>query len=299
MLAATAPDLGKRLPPAIPASQVVGTIAPYLAVRYGINPSASVVAWSGDNPNSLIGVGGHAPGTAVISLGTSHTYFAAMTKPTVDPAGYGHVFGNPAGGYMSLICFKNGALAQEHVRERHGLDWKAFDACLLNTPAGNNGNMMLPYVVSEITPLVLEEGTVCQGSTAFEAGDDSAAAVRAVVEAQALRLRIHSAWIEDDAETVRVTGGASVSDPVCQILADVFEARIERLETGNSAGLGAAMRAAQGVGAADWATLKAAFCQPAAGKDLAPKQENVRIYREVLRRYRAFAEAHCQAATQQ
>ncbi|MDT8389308.1 MAG: FGGY family carbohydrate kinase [Lentisphaeria bacterium] len=290
MLDATAPGLAGKLPPAVPADTVVGTIAPWLAETFGFSPDTAIVAWSGDNPNSLIGVGGYRPGTAVISLGTSHTYFAAMREPTVDPDGYGHVFGNPAGGFMSLICFKNGALAQEEVRARHDLTWKQFDDCLRRTPVGNNGDMMLPYFEPEITPLVLTAGPVYTGGESFAKGEDSAAEVRAVVEAQALRLRLHSQWIKDETRTLRVTGGASKSTEICQILADVFNARVERLETGNSAGLGAALRAAQGVGAADWEALTQAFCKPVEGQDVVPSPANAAVYAQMLPVFADFAQ---------
>ncbi len=289
MLAATAPDLAAKLPPPLPSSTVVGELSSYFVERHGFAPATKVVAWSGDNPNSLIGVGGYCPGTAVISLGTSHTYFAAMRQPTVDPQGYGHVFGNPAGGFMSLICFKNGALAQEAIRRQFGLDWRQFDACLQATPPGNHGNLMLPYFVSETTPLVLQAGVKRTGTPEFVDQRDAAANVRAVVEAQALRMRLHSRWILDRTTALRITGGASKSNPVCQILADVFNARVERLETGNSAGLGAALRAAQGVGAADWASLTARFCRPVAGQDILPAPEAVATYANLLPTYARFA----------
>ena len=127
------------------------------------------------------------------------------------------------------------------------------------------------------------------GSEAFRAGTDVAATVRAVVEAQACRLRLHSSWIADRTESIRVTGGASVNTALCQVLADVFNARLERLETENSAGLGAALRAAQAAGAADWASLTAAFCRPAAGQSVSPIPANVETYRRHLPRFAEFA----------
>ncbi|MCF7855224.1 MAG: carbohydrate kinase [Candidatus Pacebacteria bacterium] len=292
MLAATAPGLRDRLPEVVSSDTIVGRIAPYFSDKYGFNPDVQIVAWSGDNPNSLIGVGAHAPGTAVVSLGTSHTYFAAMKKPNVDPEGYGHVFGNPAGGFMSLICFKNGALAQEEIRDRYGLTWEAFDDCLRSTPPGNSGNMMLPYFVSEITPLVLDAGAVRTGSDEFLNGGDACAAVRAVVESQALRLKIHSSWMASTPDTIRVTGGASVSTEVCRVLADVFNAELERLETGNSAGLGAAMRAAEAAGAASWKDLTDRFCQPVKGMNVTPDRDNAAMYEDMQSRYAAFAREH-------
>ena len=93
--------------------------------RYGL-PAAKVVAWSGDNPCSLVGVGLVREGRLAISLGTSDTVFGLMREPRVDRTGTGHVFGAPTGDYMGLTCFKNGSLARERIRDRFGLSWSTF-----------------------------------------------------------------------------------------------------------------------------------------------------------------------------
>ncbi len=289
LLDATAPGLVERLPPLVPAATVLGTVAPWVSARYGFRPDTRVVAWSGDNPNSLIGVGGWRPGTAVVSLGTSDTYFAAMSTPAVDPQGYGHVFGNPAGGFMCLICFKNGSLAREQVKESHGLSWRQFDVdCFAAAPPGNRGNLLLPYFVPEITPLVLEPGVVRRGEPGFVEGREAAADVRGLVEAQAMSLRLHSAWIGETPGRLRVTGGASRSDGICQVLADVFDAVVERLHVANSAALGAALRAAQADGAGSWEDLSDRFCRCDAARTVRPSREGVAVYRDLLPRYAAF-----------
>jgi hypothetical protein len=62
-------------------------------------------------------MGASEPGTAVISLGTSDTVFTAIAHKRTDPRGYGSVFGNPAGGFMSLACFSNGSRQCETIRQ--------------------------------------------------------------------------------------------------------------------------------------------------------------------------------------
>ena len=288
LLAATAPDLRAKLPALVPSTSIIGTLGPHLAERFGFASDVALVAWSGDNPNSLIGTGGWRPGTAVISLGTSDTFFAAMSTPAVDPQGYGHVFGNPAGGFMCLICFKNGSLAREHVKQIHGLTWRQFDIdAFEQTPPGNNGNLMLPYFAPEITPLVLEPGVHRRGSQEFVAGIDAAADVRALVEAQALSMRIHAEWIGECPKRLRVTGGASRSPGICQVLADVFDAPIERLAgSGNSAALGAALRAANRVGGHSWDDLTAMFCHCDPQRTAAPVPGRAAVYAALMERYR-------------
>src|SRR5262249_7274420 len=91
-LDATAPALAQTLPPLAPSSAIIGRLSPFWQQRYGL-PPARVVAWSGDNPCSLIGTGLVAEGRVAISLGTSDTIFGLMRTPRVDPSGTGHVFG--------------------------------------------------------------------------------------------------------------------------------------------------------------------------------------------------------------
>ncbi|HEX3312465.1 MAG TPA: FGGY family carbohydrate kinase, partial [Streptosporangiaceae bacterium] len=246
LLEATAPGLGGKLAPAVASTTRVGTLADYFVKKYGFAAGTPVVAFTGDNPSSLVGMGATRPGTAVISLGTSDTMFAAMSAPRTDPRGFGNVFGNPAGGFMALACFANGSLAREAVAKQVGLGWDEFARAITErTKPGNGGNLLLPYFVPEITPRLLAPRPTWYGSDAFVAGKAPAAAARAVVEAQALSMRHHAEWIGERTDTILVTGGASKNAGILRVLADVFQARILPLKVGNSSALGGALRAAQ------------------------------------------------------
>ena len=264
LLDATAPGLGAKLRAPVPCATRVGVVADYFVKKYGFAPDTPVIAFTGDNPSSLVGMGASHPGTAVISLGTSDTVFAAMAAPRTDPRGYGHVFGNPAGGFMALACFANGSLAREEIAHRFGLDWDVFaDAILKRTRPGNSGNLLLPYFVPEITPRLPVPVVRWFGSAAFVEGHDPHAAARAVVETQALSLRLHSRWIGEDMNPILVTGGASKNPGILRVLADVFQARIVPLQVSNSSALGGALRAAQAVAGTAWAELARRFSAPA------------------------------------
>ena len=268
LLDATAPGLRQKLKPPVASTTVVGEVTGYFVKKYGFAAGTKVIAFTGDNPSSLIGMGASKPGTAVISLGTSDTVFTAMAAQRTDPRGYGSVFGNPAGGFMSLACFSNGSLAREEITRRFGLSWDDFATAIVEkTKAGNEGNMLLPYFVPEITPRLLKASPRWFGSDAFVAGRDGASAARAVVEAQALSMRLHSDWIGEAMTMVLVTGGASRNRGLLRVLADVFQATIMPLAVANSSALGAALRAAQGVEGRAWQDLYAQFAPP--DRDLA------------------------------
>src|SRR5207247_9660684 len=195
-----------------------------------------VVAWSGDNPCSLVGTGLVREGVVAVSLGTSDTIFGLMLEARVDPTATGHVFGAPTGAYMGLTCFRNGSLAREQVRDRFGLSWDEFSQALAATPPGNAGRILLPWYEPEITPLVLVPGIRRYGLNA----DDGPGHVRAVVEAQMMALALHSRWMGVDIRAIHATGGASANRAILQVMADVFGADVWQFEVANSACLGAA-----------------------------------------------------------
>ncbi len=241
-MAATAAGLGQRLPPTCAPWTVVGPVAPYFASRYGLPASAQVVAGSGDNPCSLVGAGAREPGEAVLSLGTSDTYFGLLREVAVDPEANGHVFIAPSGHPMSLICFRNGSLAREAVRDRYGLDWPGFDAALRATPPGNHGMMMLPWFEPEIVPRVATPHVHRLGGLRDEP-EQAARNCRAVVEGQFLSMRLNSEWMATRPERLVATGGGSRNRELLQIAADVLACRVESLAVTDGAALGAALRA--------------------------------------------------------
>jgi xylulokinase len=258
LLDATAPGLAAKLQVPVASHTRVGAVAPYFVERHGFRAGTPVFAFTGDNPSSLVGMGAIMPGTRLVSLGTSDTVFAAMDGPRTDPNGYGHVFGNPAGGFMSLICFTNGSLAREQVAKRFGMDWAQFTAAIQSTPAGNDNNVVLPYFTGETTPR-LNAGVELFGSERFVAWQEPAHAARAVVEAQALSMRRFSEWIGHAPKQLVLTGGASRNAGIQRVVADVFQCPVRTLRVGNASALGGALRAAQAAGGGTWKDLFSAF----------------------------------------
>lgn len=268
LLDATAEGLRSRLPSLAPASTVAGEIAPYFVEKFAFSPTCQVVLWSGDNPCSLVGMGASQPGKIVISLGTSDTLFAAMPEPRTDPRGFGHVFGNPLGGFMSLICFRNGSLAREAVKNRFGLSWDDFDSAgLARTEPGNGGRVILPFASDEITPRVTSSGFSFADWATEPTADEM---VRGVLEGQFLNMKHHADWLGVETEEVLLTGGASENDGIAQIVANIFGKKVRRLAVAGSATLGAAIRAAVALGA-DLNALEAALSAPAEGRDVEPQ----------------------------
>lgn len=278
-----APDLIARLPSLAVAATPAGRLASEFA-DYGLTPGIPVAVWSGDNPSSLVGMGAQQSGSAVISLGTSDTVFAAMKKFCPPPSG-GHVFANPAGGFMALICFTNGSLARERVRAEWGVSHTEFDTGVARSAPGGDGRLMLPFYEPESTPPVLTPEVVCN----FTAARPEEKA-RALLESQALAMKFHSAWTATAFDRIKVTGGWSASKPFLKIIADVFECPVEKLSSSDAAALGAAIRARAAVTGERLEDLTAIFCVPA--ERIEPRTANRTVYRALFTRYEQFLTAY-------
>jgi xylulokinase len=288
-LKATAPSLIGKLPPLAASGQVIGPVNPYFVQKFGLNPEALATVWTGDNPASVVGLGLTKPGQVAISLGTSDTFFGTMEKCQTDEMGEGHVFGSPAGDYMTLICFKNGSLAREKIREQYKIsDWKKFGELVASAPPGNNGGILLPWFEAEIVPRVNKPGI-----HRFDLDEkDAAANCRGIFEAQMLSMRLHSQWMQVAPDRILATGGASNDRALLQVLADVMNCPVLRIEVSKSAALGAALQAAHGWLAAqgkspDWKKLAAGFSQPVPNSEIRPDKKAAKIYDKLIEKYAA------------
>ena len=286
LMDATAPNLTEKLLPAASCLKPLSAISAYFVKKYGFSETCQVCPFTGDNPASLVGMGATTPGQVVISLGTSDTFFAAMAEPKTDPQGFGHVFGNPAGGFMSLICFRNGSLAREALRDELGVDWSAFDQGGLTASKSSAGkNLTLPFYGPEITPRHDFEKPV----TEFSEDPNDALRIRSLLEGQFLNMRLHSQWMGVTTDRILLTGGASKNDGIAQIVADVFQAPVERLEVANSAALGAALIAATAAGN-DLVNLQTVFCKPSANSRIEPDTHLASGYAAALDSFKRLLE---------
>lgn len=258
LLEATAPELKTKLPSVDQAGSLIGNISSYFVQKYGFSEECRALVWTGDNPASLVGMGAANPGQMVVSLGTSDTLFAAMPEPKTAPNGYGHVFGNPLGGYMSLICFANGSLAREKVKDTLEISWDEFERDALTQPkVENKDKFALPFFTPEVTPRVAPN-KVCTNGWDFDAEPNSVK-IRAILDGQFLNMRYHTLWMEISPEKILITGGASKNRGIAQCVANVFDQPVMRLSVSSSVALGSAFLAAINQGHR-YDSLVAAFC---------------------------------------
>nr|XP_048279029.1 xylulose kinase isoform X5 [Myodes glareolus] len=287
-LGACAPRLEEKLGSPVPSCSVVGAISSYYVQRYGFPPACKVVAFTGDNPASLAGMRLE-EGDIAVSLGTSDTLFLWLQEPM--PALEGHIFCNPVDvqHYMALLCFKNGSLMREKIRDESASgSWSKFSKALQSTEMGNKGNLGFYFDVMEITPGIMGRHRFNAENTEVSAfpGDVE---IRALIEGQFMAKRIHAEGLGYRVmpkTKILATGGASHNKDILQVLADVFGAPVYVIDTTSSACVGSAYRAfhglAGGTGVAFSEVVKSA---PHPSLAATPSPRASQVYEALLPRY--------------
>jgi xylulokinase len=131
------------LPRVLAPDAIAGPVRDEAAAFLGIPAGIPVGPGAGDNAGAALGLG-LAPGTPVISLGTSGVAFAVSTGRPVDPSGIVAGFADASGHFLPLTATLNCTLAVDRVAEWLGLD--------RDQVAPSDGVVVLPWFDGERTP---------------------------------------------------------------------------------------------------------------------------------------------------
>ncbi|KAI1777819.1 actin-like ATPase domain-containing protein [Hypoxylon cercidicola] len=255
----------------------LGGISPYFVQRYGFSPECQIAPFTGDNPATILSLPLR-PHDAIVSLGTSSTFL--MNTPSYKPDPSYHFMNHPTtkGHFMFMLCYKNGGLAREKVRDKlpkpAGPDpWANFNRHVLETPPldvredGDRAKLGLYFPLPEIVPNV-KAGTwrytcdAADGSGLAEEKADwgAAADARVIVESQALSMRLRSQKLVSEPQgrargrarlpaqprRIYLVGGGSLNPAIARAFGDVLGGAdgVYRLDVGgNACALGGAYKA--------------------------------------------------------
>ncbi|KAF2131837.1 xylulose kinase [Dothidotthia symphoricarpi CBS 119687] len=256
-----------------------GIISTYFSKRYGFPSSTEIIAFTGDNPSTMLALPLRSS-DAMVSLGTSTTFLMSTSQYKPDPA-Y-HFMNHPttAGLYMFMLCYKNGGLAREHIRDAinksttssDAKSWESFNDLATSTPVlgqdapSDPTRLALYFPRPEIVPSV-KAGTWrflydTKTHTLSDAKPDDktwplTADARAILESQFLSLRLRSqSLVEPQGDLpaqprrIYLVGGGAVNPAIAELAGQVLGGSdgVYKLEIGgNACALGAAYKAAWGV----------------------------------------------------
>ena len=248
-----------KLPELVAPGTPIGNVTEKAARATGLKSGIPVIACGSDKGCETIGMGIRTPDRASLSFGTTATiqttsarYFEPIANMPAYPAPIpGHY--NPEveifRGYWMITWFKS---EFGHPEAMEALDQGVPPEILLNrlletTPPGATGLMLQPFWSPD-----LEHPEGKGAMIGFGDVHTRAHVYRAVIEGLAYALLDGLHCIEKRGRTtiteLAVSGGASQSDQICQISADIFERPLVRGETCETSGLGAALITSVGIG---------------------------------------------------
>lgn len=251
----------------------MGNISPYFTSRYRFPKDCEIAPFTGDNPSTILALPLRA-GEAIVSLGTSTTFLMSTQNYIPDPA-Y-HFFNHPttSGLYMFMLCYKNGGLAREKVRDALPSStstskdpWEQFNKIALETPPlsqpspkNDDAKLGLYFPLPEIVPNVRagtwrytlppsSSSSIKESITSWTPAED----VRTIVESQILSLRLRSTKLVTPTSSlpaqpkrIYLVGGGSLNPAIARIVGDVLGGvdGVYRLDVGgNACALGGAYKA--------------------------------------------------------
>jgi sugar (pentulose or hexulose) kinase len=249
----------EKLPELVEPGQIFGCVTREASLETGIPEGLPLVAVGSDKGCETLGSGVVDTSRAALSFGTTATvqtmserYFEPVQFMPAYPAVIPGRF-NPEvsifRGYWMVSWFKRQFAHAEIIEaQRRGFVPEAMlDELLRSTPPGAYGLVMQPYW----GPLFKEPAS--KGAIiGFGDVHERAHVYRAIVEGLAFGMRDGVAALEKVGRlsigNLTVSGGGSRSDEICRISADVLGLPLQRGETWEATGLGAAMVVAAGTG---------------------------------------------------
>ena len=249
----------------------LGIVSPYFTARYNIPLTCTIAPFTGDNPSTILALPLR-PLDAIVSLGTSTTFLMSTPRYVPDPSV--HFMNHPttSGLYMFMLCYKNGGLAREQIRDalpHSDKSWDTFNAIALNTPAlgqntpNDSAKLALFFPRPEIVPNVpagtwhyTYSPTTYSLSSSMDSWSLPYDNPRAILESQLLSLRFRSQNLVSSPQDfpdvppqprrIYLVGGGSYNDAIAEIAGEVLGGveGVYRLDVGgNACALGAAYKA--------------------------------------------------------
>lgn len=249
-------------PPTAESPEVVAKVSKIGAEETGLVEGTPVVAGAGDQASGGVGAGVVEEGIVSVNLGTSGVVFAHLGEPRVDPGlrthtfchavpGKWHVMGVMLAAGGSLRWFRDALCGEERLVAKHtGRDpYEFIDEGAASTPPGSEGLLFLPYLSGERTP---HADPYARGVFfGLSLRHTKSHLARAVLEGVAFGLRDSLEILKRmglEFKEIRFTGGGSKSNLWRQVLADVFNFPVTRINIEEGTAFGAALLAGVGAG---------------------------------------------------
>ncbi len=246
----------KKMPQLHPADAVIGKVTDAAAEASGLKAGTPVVIGGGDGACATVGAGAVNYGDVYNYIGSSSWIAMCMDRPLLDPEqrtfNFLHLDKDlcvPAGTMQSA----GGSFDWLEQLLRGDASEPVYDTLIqaaAHTAPGGNGALFLPYLLGERSPLWNPRARGC--FIGLSRPDSRGELTRTVLEGITFNLK-HILDIlttyGTSTEVMRVIGGGTRSVVWRQIIADIYQLPLQRIDLSSEAtALGAAVAGGVGVG---------------------------------------------------
>ena len=238
-----------QLPKLYESWEPTGAIKPEIAEELGIPQDVKIIAGAGDNAAAAVGTGTVGEGECNLSVGTSGTVFISSKNFGVDEHNALHSFAHADGNYHLMGCMLSAASCnkwwmeeilrtKEYQVEQDGI-----------RKLGENPVFYLPYLMGERSPHNDPDARAAFVGMSMDTTREDM--TQAMLEGVAFGLR-------DSMEAAKSTGLTPKRSKICgggaksplwrKMIANVMNMKIDRIESEEGPGYGAAILAAVGCG---------------------------------------------------
>ena len=240
-----------QLPKLFESYECIGTIKKEIAEKYGFNKNVKIIAGGGDQATGAVGVGVVKDGVLSVALGTSGVVFANSSSYKVDNEARLHSFCHANGGYhqMGVMLSAAGALKWWIEGINKSKDYTQFVEEEAGKSKYDEKLLFLPYLTGERTPY--NDPDARGAFVGLNIQHERADMTRSVLEGITFGLKdslelIKAAGVYTD--VARVSGGGAKSNFWKQMIADIFNLKVETINSTEGPAFGAAILAAVGDG---------------------------------------------------
>ena len=235
-----------QLPSLYESYDVIGTIKPEIAEKFGLSADVKVVAGAGDNAAAAIGTGTIGNGNCNISVGTSGTVFISNNEFGVDSNNALHSFAHADGGYHLMGCILSAASCNKWFMKDilNDSDYDSIQQKITDEMLGENSVYFLPYLMGERSPI---NDTNARGTFIGMSLDTKTEnMLQAVLEGVAFAIRDSfevAKSLNINITSSNICGGGSKSKLWQKIFANILNIDLNILQTEQGPGFGAAILA--------------------------------------------------------
>ena len=283
-----------KLPDALPSTHVAGTVNANVAETVGLQKGTPVVIGAGDGTTATVGAGIIEEGEAYNVIGSSSWIALSTPEPIFDEEKKTFNWAHAVPGmYVPCGTMQTAGASYSWARdnlsplekiagEKLGIDeYDLMNLMIEKSNPGANNLLYLPYLMGERSPHWDPEA---KGAfIGLNMNNNRGDMLRAVLEGVTFNLRIilESFTKKVSLDSIKVIGGGAKGDIWRQIMADIYNKDILRLQLLDEASsLGGAIIGGVGVGIFDDFSI-AKELNPVVD-EVKPNQNNINIYNDLF-----------------